>query len=425
MSGSPAPARDRVLPLDPLLRRQLGPELRVDHAQAVRDLGDVRGRRRRGVPRDRLGDESARPALGTAERSPGRRGPAVRRPAGSGSRKRIPAISTLRFAMPVPPGLRTDGRRCRRAVATGGRPRPGCRRRAHRRRRATEPPVADDHLARDDDVAHRPGADAEDPVGGEGRRRRSAWAPDSGGRPGPPGRPVRVGRAAVRRRPRRPRARPRPVVRAASPARSRRRPRAGGAYATRPSSNMSAPMPSVPSATRSPRAASGARPTPLFMFDRALWTTVAPAPRTMSISAASRWTPWARSARSSRTPAAASRAGHASTEAILRVPLIGGVLGDVDVDPDPVAPGRVRRRPASVSVGQRERRVRPDHPAGEGRTPWATAAAGTGRSRRVRREPRPARRGRSSRSTGRSGCRARPARRRRCRATRRPRAGEA
>ena len=70
---------------------------------------------------------------------------------------------------------------------------------------------------------------------------------------------------------------------------------------------MSAPIPSVPSATRSPNRRTGARPTALFMFDRALWANVAPASRAIAISASDRCTPWASSVCSSSAPARASR----------------------------------------------------------------------------------------------------------------------
>ena len=41
-------------------------------------------------------------------------------------------------------------------------------------------------------------------------------------------------------------------------------------YAAADSANISAPIPSVPMATLAPNASTGARPTPLFMFERAL-----------------------------------------------------------------------------------------------------------------------------------------------------------
>ena len=56
------------------------------------------------------------------------------------------------------------------------------------------------------------------------------------------------------------------------------RPPARGSIPARASSNMSAGNPSVPSALRSGKSPTGACPTPLFMFERGLWTTHAPLP---------------------------------------------------------------------------------------------------------------------------------------------------
>jgi hypothetical protein len=141
----------------------------------------------------------------------------------------------------------------------------------------------------------------------------------------------------------------------------------------RDSSNRSPPMPSVPSATRLPSQPSGVRPTPLFMFDRGLWATVALASRTSSASAGSRWTPCASSANSSSAPAAARRCTTRTAGARDRIGLVCRVLGHVDVQAGSRSPGQ-RGAGGERLVGEGERGMRADHPARQ-RIPALGAAA--------------------------------------------------
>ena len=69
---------------------------------------------------------------------------------------------------------------------------------------------------------------------------------------------------------------------------------------------MSAPIPSVPSATRSPSASTSALPTELFMFERVLCAIVVPDSTTMRSSEGERYTQCARRASFVNAPAFAS-----------------------------------------------------------------------------------------------------------------------
>ena len=128
---------------------------------------------------------------------------------------------------------------------------------------------------------------------------------------------------------------------------------------------MSAPMPSVPSATGFANRLGRAYPTALFMFERGLCTIV---PRTPMIVG--------------------------EVDAVDQQPLIGAQrpqpigrldvvrsFGDVDVHADAMTHGEVGCSGQRL-VGARERRMHADHPP-------ATARRGTGRSRRVPGEHRP------------------------------------
>ena len=120
-------------------------------------------------------------------------------------------------------------------------------------------------------------------------------------------------------------------------------------------------MPSVPSATRSPSRASGARPTPLFMFERGVVDDRGSRHRGPSPSrSSSRWTQCA----SERSPVERAGGGeprdHSPTESRLGVPFVHGVLGDVDVEAGAVLEREPRTGRQRV-LGQSERGVRADH----------------------------------------------------------------
>ena len=142
------------------------------------------------------------------------------------------------------------------------------------RRRSRDDPFAGDHH-----VADVAGRQPEDPVPGEAlrveRRRRGVVEDDEvGGRAGLERPEQRLAEDAAGEPRRLGEARERPVDARAPRSSSRSR-----KYAACDSSNMSEPIPSVPSASRAPSRATRARPTELFMFERALCATVAFAPR--------------------------------------------------------------------------------------------------------------------------------------------------
>ena len=128
---------------------------------------------------------------------------------------------------------------------------------------------------------------------------------------------------------------------------------------------MSAPMPSVPSATRAPSSRSGARPTPLFMFERGLWAIVARdvddqlGLLLVEVDRVGEEGPVVERTDVRQAPDdPPAMGGHGFA-------LVDGVLGGVDVDPGTEPAGGLRtadQRP----VGQRERGMGTDHPTGEG-----------------------------------------------------------
>jgi hypothetical protein len=169
MSGSPpcGPARTR---LQPLLGRQLGPQLGVD--EAVRDLGHVRRRRLGRAGRDRLRHEAAGASLGAGD---DRRAVTDRRPRGRQDRIAEAEAADLHRQVghqpaPIVVASSRDGLNGCVSISSR-RPQPrGLLVRAGEELGlvdAGEPAVADHELAADHDVAHRRRPEAEDPVAGQ------------------------------------------------------------------------------------------------------------------------------------------------------------------------------------------------------------------------------------------------------------------
>ena len=275
-------------------------------------------------------------------------------------------------------------------------PRPRARRWSTRtsRRSITDP------FARDHHVADVPGREPEDPVPREARRverRRGVVVEDDevGGR-------ARLERPEQRLA-ERARRRARALSASGASGQSAPAPRSSSRSrknAARDSSNMSEPIPSVPSATRPPSTSTRARPTELFMFERALCATVAFARATTRRLVVVE----VHAVREQRALVERARAveplGDADAAARDRVALVDAVLGGVDVQPDAELGGGSGAGGERL-VGERERRVRADEPARERRPLVAHAREEAPVLRDARRARAPARRGRSSRSRAR------------------------
>ena len=91
------------------------------------------------------------------------------------------------------------------------------------------------------------------------------------------------------------------------------------------SANMSAPIPSVPSDTRSPSASTSALPTELFMFERVLCAIVVPDSTTMRSSEGERYTQCARRASFVNAPGTPDPTISFKVEREQKVPVLLGV----------------------------------------------------------------------------------------------------
>ena len=107
---------------------------------------------------------------------------------------------------------------------------------------------------------------------------------------------------------------------------------------------MSAGHPSVPSAARSPNVSMGACPTALFMFDRGLCTSHAPAERTRARSRPDRWTPCASTARSFSRPWRCEPIDDARPVRAPGPRVVVFRFGHVDVDAGPMVAREIAER---------------------------------------------------------------------------------